>query len=510
MFASIEIGGIEYDLNESELTAEVSANGGNYSGSIVIPSSINYEGAKYSVTSIGSSAFSWCTNMTSITIPNSITSIGYSAFYHCTSLTSVTIPQSVYSVANRAFEGCSSLTTVNWNAQYCPDFGFYNEGPFYDSKITSIIFGEEVTRIPAYFCDNSKTLTSVSISNSEASIGKHAFDGCKNLASITFGEKLQSIEYGAFYGCASLKSLIIPNSAYSIESGAFIGCTNIVSMEGPACAFDVIESMWPNYTSLLQTAKVASGTLTENGFGFINRSHKTLKSLDISATENTTLADEAFKGCYTLEELILPAHLTEFGYMAVADCKHLQSITIPWSVTKIDDSAFEDCRSLAKLEFESESQLKTIGAWAFYNCHNLPQIELPEGVTEIGDAAFYGCVYAESLKLPASVKKIGDNAFALCSKLTRMNVDAVLPPTIVEKTFYEVSRKAPVYVPDESVDLYKGDALWGQMNIVGRSQSPSAIDNTFVDPKAVKRIVNGQILILRGSHTYTLTGQEVR
>lgn len=57
-------------------------------------------------------AFSSCTSLTSITIPDSITSIGTSAFQNCTSLTSITIPDSVTSIGDSAFQNCTSLTNI--------------------------------------------------------------------------------------------------------------------------------------------------------------------------------------------------------------------------------------------------------------------------------------------------------------------------------------------------------------------------------------------------------------
>ncbi len=68
-----------------------------------------------SVTSIGDSAFSNCTGLTSITIPNSVTSIGDSAFTYCTELTSITIPNSVTSIGHYAFNGCTGLTDVYYS-----------------------------------------------------------------------------------------------------------------------------------------------------------------------------------------------------------------------------------------------------------------------------------------------------------------------------------------------------------------------------------------------------------
>ena len=97
----VEVDGIYYDI--SETTVEVTSGDNKYSGDIVIPESITFENSKYSVTSIGYDAFSGCSCLTSVTIPNSVTSIGGGAFNECSGLTSVTIPNSVTSIGSDAF-----------------------------------------------------------------------------------------------------------------------------------------------------------------------------------------------------------------------------------------------------------------------------------------------------------------------------------------------------------------------------------------------------------------------
>ena len=99
---NIEINGIYYVLDTVKRTAEVIKNPNGYSGAVNIPETISY-GSTYRVTSIGYAAFSDCSGLTSITIPNSVTNIGSQAFSSCSSLTSITIPNSVINIAELVF-----------------------------------------------------------------------------------------------------------------------------------------------------------------------------------------------------------------------------------------------------------------------------------------------------------------------------------------------------------------------------------------------------------------------
>ena len=129
------------------------------SGSLVIPDTVTYNSATYSVTSIGDYAFRGCSGLTSVTIPNSVTSIGYLAFYGCSGLTSVTIPNSVTSIGSSAFYGCSGLTSVTIG-----------------NSVTSIDY------MAFYGCSG---LTSVTIPNSVTFIDEYAFSGCSGLIEVT-------------------------------------------------------------------------------------------------------------------------------------------------------------------------------------------------------------------------------------------------------------------------------------------------------------------------------------
>ena len=82
--AQVEIDGINYELvSKLKLATVIAKSSGKYSGEVVIPESVEHEGAAYSVRSIGGHAFYECRGLTSVTIPNSVTSIGEQAFYEC-------------------------------------------------------------------------------------------------------------------------------------------------------------------------------------------------------------------------------------------------------------------------------------------------------------------------------------------------------------------------------------------------------------------------------------------
>ena len=545
-----------------------------YSGEVAIPETVTYNGTTYSVTSIGDGAFYECTALTSVTIGNSVTSIGGSAFWDCSSLTSIVIPDGVTSIEDCTFAACSSLTSINIpNSVTSIEFGTFQNC----SSLTSVTIGNSVTSIGSYAFDGCSSLTSITIPNSVTSIGEWAFYNCISLTSpvynahcfaymppsfegaYTIPDGIKQIAVGAFYKCSKLTFVTIPNSVTSIGSRAFYSCSSLTSVtignsvtsigerafEGtnftsficnstgltsfgcsfseqplldtiiaPAAFFDVKEADWSSSPKHIKYARVISGELTENAFGVINRSYKTLTVLDLAAVTNTTIADEAFKGCYNLDSLYLPSNLTYIPYMAVADCKSLKSITIPASVEEIDNSAFENCRLLSEVNFAEDGALTEIGNWAFYNCHELKNVVIPEGVTNVGYAAFYGCTYLKELTLPASMQSVADNGFALCEKLAKMNVNAVVPPVVDARTFENVDRMIPVVVPTESVAAYKSAPVWQEFNIQGKDNVESDLENIGSDNgygvmDNGKILRNGQLIIIRDGVEYNVMGQQL-
>ena len=245
-----------------------------------IPSSITYKNMQFNVTSIGDSAFSGCSSLTEIVIPDSITSIGNYAFSGCSSLTEIVIPDSITSIGNYAFSGCSSLTEIvipdnvasigyrafgycssltiyceteslpdgwdsNWNFPDCPvvwncsNNDIANDGYIY-TVIDGVRYGIKdgvatVVRQPTHII-SANILSSITYKNTQyivTSIGDWAFSGCNNLTEIVIPDSVTSIGDYAFHYCSSLTKIVIPDSITSIGDCAFRGCYSLTEIVIP-------------------------------------------------------------------------------------------------------------------------------------------------------------------------------------------------------------------------------------------------------------------------------------
>ena len=323
---------------------------GAYSGDIVIPGSVTYDGNNYSVTSIVANAFYDCSGMTSITIPNSVTNIGDQAFRGCSSLTSVTIPNSVMSIGNFSFCNCSGLTSIT-----IPDgvtnFGL---GAFVNCSKINIVKVSVTDYLS--FCNN-KVLGSINsnigkpvllidgegaeikeyvVPKGVTSIGSSAFRNCGGLTSITISNDVTSIGDNSFYGCNGLTSITIPGSVTSIGTSAFGECSNI------------------------NTVKVSVSDYSS----FCN--NKVLDCIYSSIRKQVLLIDS--EGA-EIKEYVVPEGVTSIGSSAFRNCGGLTSVTISNDVTSIGDNAFRGCISLSSVTIGY--RVKSIGKSVFNSCNSL-------------------------------------------------------------------------------------------------------------------------------------------
>jgi len=188
------------DGTELEVTEMPTSN--KYTGDIVIPETVTYEGNVYKVTRIGKQAFHG-DDLTSVVIPNSVTTIAKEAFYACYKMTSVTIGNSVTTIEEAAFNGCRVLETLT-----------------IPSSVTSIEKGAFAG------C----AITSLVIEDAPVSLGYNAFGTCKNLVSVDLGNNIKIIGSNAFYDCDKLPSITIPNSVTEIGDWAFNWCDELMEV----------------------------------------------------------------------------------------------------------------------------------------------------------------------------------------------------------------------------------------------------------------------------------------
>ena len=244
----LKSGGIYYNIDGDNASVTRGPDGYHYRGDIVIPSQVE----TYRVTSIEKDAFSYCKQLTSITIPNSVTTIGKYAFKSCESITSLTIPNSVISIGDYAFDLCTSLTSVTLGNSITSigerAFGFC-------SGLTSITIPNSVTTIGGYAFWCCRSLYSITIPSSVTMIGHGALHGTawydnqpegiiyagkvaydykwmvqpKNM-SMALKDGTVGITDDAFYSFTGLTSVTIPNSVICIGRGAFRECRNLTSI----------------------------------------------------------------------------------------------------------------------------------------------------------------------------------------------------------------------------------------------------------------------------------------
>ncbi|MDE6373868.1 MAG: leucine-rich repeat domain-containing protein, partial [Clostridia bacterium] len=331
--------------------------GSIFGGSSWVPSSLTT--VIITGNSVVASAFSGCSGLTNITIPDSVTSIGSYAFSGCSGLTNITVPDSVTAIGNYAFNGCSGLETVNWNAAECTTDG----GNLFPgcNNLTTLNIGNKVTEAPFNAFRACSQLETVTVASANAKY--HVTDNClieTESKTLVMGIKnciipadgsVTSIGSYAFNGCSWLTSIVIPDSVTSIGSYAFYGCSGLESITLP----------------FVGAGDAASDYTFKYIFGGSNYNNYVPSSLTtVIITGGSVIGDYAFDGCSNITSISIPNSVTQVGRYAFRGCSGLTSITIPDGVTYIGSSTFSGCSSLTS-------------------------ITIPNGVTYIDSSAFSGC-----------------------------------------------------------------------------------------------------------------------
>ena len=446
------------------------------------------------VTSIGQSAFSGCSNFTSVTIPNSVASIGDFAFSGCSGLTSVTIPNSVTSIGREAFLGCDGLT--------------------------SVVIGSGVTTIGGFAFSSNNLMKIIWLTNTPPS---------------GYGDAAGAVNY------VSNDQFNISNKVvYKFLSSYFdvdgIRYVPISPSERTCDAIDCVNNESATNTKINSTIVYKGVTMTVmNIKPYLAYNNKYIKTLTID--NDGELADYAFSDCSNLETVVCGEKINRIGKGAFSGCKALTSLTtsektklsnaiyISKNVNIIDDYAFKGCEAIKNIIFMDSDAGLSLGANAivsnfysngtgtplfsdcpldsvyigrnidykttkqygyspfyrntslrtvkitdketeiseneFYGCTNLQRVVIGDGVTNIGNWAFSGCQSLKYFAFGSQVTNIGQEAFSDCASVIEIRSKALAAPACGTQALDDINKwDCKLYVPDGCMAVYQAAEQW--------------------------------------------------
>jgi hypothetical protein len=455
------------------------------------------------VTIIKDGAFEQCTGLVSLTIPKNVTSIGHSACFGCTSLKEIKIPKGVISIGANMLRNCSSITEIDF-----PDSitTIYDGALMNCVSLTKAVLPDSLTDILGETFKGCINLNAISIPKNVKTIGNDAFYDCKNLSEIHFQEGLEGIGSRAFFNCTSLGSATVPQSVEWIGDYAFSNCKELKDVTLSSAMTYIGQYLFQNCAKLQQITIPQSITGIGNyafyrcaglekitvpdsvewigDYAFSGCSK--LKDVTLSSAM-TYIGQYLFYGCIGLERIIVPGKVTGIGNYAFCGCTGLKGIVIPDSVTSIGDYCFTGCTGLSSVP--DMNGVTWVGAAAFSNCTGLTSITLPNSLTGIGNGAFGGCTGITSAVMPDGITNMGADVFSGCTALKKAKLPQELT-FIPYKTFNGCKNLTNVTFPAKPIDL--GDYAFSDCRSLTSITVPDSVTRigkyAFNNCTAIKKI----------------------
>lgn len=477
---------------------------------------INFNGA--AVTSVGAEAFRNA-GLTSIALPDSVQTIGADAFINCHSLTSFRVPEALdaFDASSLGLENLTEITVSENNDSYTVANGvaLLKDGVllYYlrTADETEYTVPDGTTQIAENAFAGNTALTKVTIPASVELIARNAFNGCSALREVVFaagGAQPLVIGDYAFNG-TSLQRIVIPARTLSIgdnalalssltsvsfESGSRLNSIGnnafmrsaITTIELPASLTTMGSSVFRN-TASLESVRLPEG-LTEMGDETFASSG--VVSVNLPATLRT-LGTGTFRDCENLKTVDFAQNfqIERFSVDTFEGCTGLEEIELPASLTEVTGELdagglpagglFEGLYNLKRVTFAENSNCLEIGASAFVET-GITSITIPASVTTIGRNAFEGSALRE-IVIPRTVTSIGAYAFANCDYLT----DAVLGDglrSIESNTFRNCpisSITIPANVTSIAADAFAGCSDLAAIELAGGNTSFALVDSVL-------------------------------
>ena len=530
------------------------------SGEMIIPNS---------VTTIGQSAFRDCSNITGeLTIPNSVTSIGERVFSGCSGLTSVTIPNSVTSIGSYAFSGCTGLTSVTIPDSVTSIGSYAFSGC---SNLTSVTIGNSLTTVGMWAFLDCNALTAVHINNIAAWCGvtfgyysweanplyyaHHLYLNDEIIEDLIIPEGVTEIKELAFLKCSDLTSISIPSSVTNIEYGAFAYCTS-----------DNTSTWVVNYSPTPQ--KIVEGVF--NGLNLINpptlyvpknsiadyKAADVWKYFNVEALIDSAALAEMISGATTYYNMIKDDYpeISESLFFAIQAAQNTISNTNA-TLAQLTHANSELVTAIQTAEQEVATSLLAANKATFENyksfandsCANLAEDGDGEECLQLiadAQATIATLIYDENKSLEENEAVVDAIIEQLISDLTIQRAKEILDAFKVDFEAYKNEKSnvcadlaeegdgeaclqliadaqaaIAVLTYDENKSLEENKAVVDavveklQNDLQNQREKDRSEDIEQINQSTfncLKFLHNGQILILRGDKTYTITGAEVK
>lgn len=379
--------------------------------------------------SIGYHAFSGCTGLREIVLPNRVDRFGSHVFNGCTKLTSATLPTEVLSLGDGMFNGCSSLLDIEIPA---------------------------VDTIPQEFLQYCSSLETCSVPEGVETIKTRAFSECHSLKTVTLPQTIAKIESDVFYNCVQLEDVYYDGWRSLWASKVTVGSGNSV-LNNVATLHYTVPTMTYVYVTM------------DKGYRCDGYSKYTLDDVsditEVSIPNTydgrpvTSIGEAAFKDCTNLKKVFISDGITVIHDEAFANCTNLIDVHVPDTLAELGEDVFKD--TVVSNTFDEQGYAfvpsntnphSVLLAYSKDVAKRTPVVTLPDDVHHIGSNAFRELSTIENITLPSTLKSISYSAFLGCSSITRMEI----PDTVThigDWAFSHCSALGTVHLPENLTHL---------------------------------------------------------
>ena len=379
------------------------------------------------LSSIVDSAFTGCSSLTGVTLPNKSLSIGAYAFNSCTSLQAINF-EKVTSIGNNAFQSTGYIDDI-----YAPNITTVGNNAFAGSKVKKI-----------------SNLGNVVNLGTNTTTAGGCFSACTALQTVVLPSSVKNLNFAAFKGCTAMTDFTCSSTGTSVGREAFIDCTSLTSVTLNITSFTSYRAF--QRCTALRTLDFTDSTFT-------------------TTYSPNTQSNGTFIGCTSLTGVTLPSTCSQIGSATFSGCTNL-SIINPDYITTINPRAFYGTKlTVTSSGIATFPSLTYIDALSFQGS-KVVELTFPVMVNFVGSTnnttgSFYNVTTLTKVDIGATCTNIGQHIFRNCSNLATIICRATTPPSLGANTLYGTPTTQKIYVPysaDHSIlAAYQSATSWSSV-----------------------------------------------